>query len=195
MIYQEQQFNLPTLQGLSDAQIQVHLGLYRGYVANVNDLLGKIENLSKDLDTNKIVVSELQRRLGFEFAGMRMHEYYFEQLEDGAVAIDSESNLAKLLVSQYGSFENWLADFKRVSGMRGIGWTVLYYDKKNNTFHNAWVSDHELGQMAGLDVGFAMDMWEHAYMVDYKPADKGQYVEAFLSNVNWQLVQIRFDSL
>jgi Fe-Mn family superoxide dismutase len=75
---------------------------------------------------------------------------------------------------------------------RGIGWTVLYHDPKGKTVHTAWVGDHELGQLAGLPVILAMDMWEHAFMVDYLPSEKKQYIEAFLKNTNWKVVESRY---
>jgi Fe-Mn family superoxide dismutase len=195
MYYDEQSFNIPELEGISQEQIDVHLKLYSGYVTNTNYLLEKIAELSEDPDNNKILMDELQRRLGFEFDGMRLHEYYFEQLEDGAREPDANSAFIEALTEQYGGFESWLEDFKRVSGLRGIGWTITYYDPKAGYFHNAWVSDHELGHLAGLPVVFNMDMWEHAFMVDYLPSEKGQYKDAYIGNVNWSVVEERFEQV
>ena len=79
--------------------------------------------------------------------------------------------------------------------MRGIGWTILAYDPIGKTPHIYWVNDHELGQLAGLPVILALDMWEHAYMVDYVPAEKKNYIEAFLNNVNWKVSSNRFDAI
>ncbi|MFB6224846.1 MAG: superoxide dismutase [Candidatus Paceibacteria bacterium] len=195
MHYEEQTFNIPELEGISQEQIDVHLKLYSGYVANTNYLLDKITELSEDLENNKILVDELQRRLGFEFDGMRLHEYYFEQLEHGAQEPNQDSAFVQALTEQFGSFEEWLKDFKRVSGLRGIGWTMTYYDPKTGYFHNSWVSDHELGHLAGLPVVFNMDMWEHAFMVDYLPSEKAQYKDAYIGNVNWSVVEERFDQI
>jgi Fe-Mn family superoxide dismutase len=194
--YTAQQFNLPELPGLSEKQIKVHLGLYEGYVKHINLLREQIADLTA-LDTEKYAyaITETRRRLGFEFNGMRMHEYYFTQLEGGAQELTAESMLGKAVSEKYGSVENFITHFTAVGMSRGIGWSVLYADPIAHTIHTAWVSDHELGQLGGLPVIFAMDMWEHAFMVDYIPAEKKQYIEAFLKNVNWGVAEKRYEAV
>ncbi len=188
-MYTEQQFNLPELPGLSEEQVQIHLGLYAGYVKNTNALLEKVEAMKDGGDA--YAMAEVQRRLGFEFDGMRMHEYYFEQLEGGAQAPAEDSNFVKYVTEQYGSFDAYLDDLRRIGSTRGIGWVVTYYDDKAQMFRNAWVGDHEFGQLAGLQIVFVVDMWEHAYMVDYRPATKGEYFDTYLALVNWSVVDAR----
>lgn len=192
MNYQERAFDLPTLTGISPKQVEVHLKLYGGYVKNLNTLVQTVEDLKKDSEKNAYALAEVKRRMGFEFDGMRMHEYYFSQWEKAAQAPDGASALAESLTRQYGSLESWMNEFKAVGMMRGIGWTVLYFDPQAGIFHNVWVGDHELGQLSGLPVVLAMDMWEHAYMVDYVPAEKGKYVDAFFNNLNWSVIEERF---
>ena len=189
--YKTQTFNLPKLNGLSEKQIEVHLGLYAGYVKHVNLIREKIHELEKDKEKNSYIIAELRRRFSFEFDGMRMHEYYFESLEDGVQPI-SDGDLKKVLGEKYGSFESFIEHFKAVGMSRGIGWTVLYWDPRGQTPHVAWVGDHELGTLSGLPILLAMDMWEHAFMVDYTPAEKGKYIDAFLSNLNWSVAEKRF---
>jgi Fe-Mn family superoxide dismutase len=192
MTYTARTFNLPELKGLSKKQIDVHLALYAGYVKNVNLLMATIAAYQQtDDEGGKFAIAEMRRRLGFEFDGMRMHEYYFEQFE-GEKGGDPKSALAAAAEEKYGSGENFIAHIKEVAGTRGIGWTVVYYDPRGKTLHTAWVDDHQLGQLAGLPVILALDMWEHAYMVDYVPADKKSYVEAFLDNLNWIVIEARF---
>ena len=193
MTYQEQVFELPALEGISQKQLEVHLALYKGYVKNVNLLNATVAAYLKTEDEGgKYAVAEMRRRLGFEFDGMRMHEYYFSQWEKERRELDANSALAASLVRQYGSIDAFLAEFKTVGMMRGIGWSVLYFDEKAGMFHIVWVADHELGQLSGLPIILAMDMWEHAYMVDYTPADKKNYIEAFFKNLNWDTVVARF---
>ncbi len=198
MQYTAKTFTLPELKGLSTKQIEVHLGLYAGYVKNINlimeTLAGYASYGEKASEGDKLAIAELRRRLGFEFDGMRMHEYYFEQLENGAAAPSSDSALAQAATEKYGSWDGLIAHVKEVAGTRGIGWVVVYQDQRANTLHTAFVSDHELGQLAGLPVILAVDLWEHAYMVDYLPAEKKSYVEAFLENVNWSVVESRMVS-
>ena len=206
--YTPRTFTLGTLEGLSEEQIKVHLGLYEGYVKHMNVLREQIAELTT-LDATKyaFAITETRRRLGFEFNGMRMHEYYFEQLEaipneggspdpsgsrGGASPLSSDSKLALAMTEKYGSVEGFMTHFKSVAMSRGIGWSILYADPVGNTIHTAWVADHELGQLGGLPIIFALDMWEHAFMVDYRPAEKKNYVEAFMANVNWSVVEKRF---
>ncbi len=191
--YTPRTFSLGTLDGLSEEQVKVHLALYEGYVKHVNVLREQITELSAlDKDKYAFAITETRRRLGFEFNGMRMHEYYFEQLEGGVAPLNAESELTKAVTEKYGSVEEFMTHMKSVAMSRGIGWTILYNDPQGGTVHIAWVTDHELGQLGGLPIIFALDMWEHAFMVDYRPATKKDYVEAFLKNVNWSVPEKRF---
>lgn len=191
--YTPQHFTLPSLSGISEKQVTVHLGLYEGYVKHVNVLREQIADLSTlDAEKYAYAIMETRRRLGFEFDGMRMHEYFFRQFEGGHSVLDTQSPLANALVEKYGSVDAFIAHFTQVGMTRGIGWSVLYADPLHNTLHTAWVADHELGGLSGLPIILAMDMWEHAFMVDYLPAEKKLYIEAFLKNVHWALPERRF---
>lgn len=196
MTYTPKTFNLPVLEGLSEKQIHVHLALYEGYVKHVNLILETLKGYAaygdKATEGDKFATAELRRRLAFEFDGMRMHEYYFEQFE-GEKGGSPESGLAKAAQEKYGSGEKFIEHIKTVAGTRGIGWVVVYADPRANTLHTVFVADHELGQLAGLPILLALDLWEHAYMVDYVPAEKKNYVDAFLANLNWSVVEKRFD--
>jgi len=204
-IYQEQKFNIPALAGISPEQLEIHLGLYAGYVKHVNLLREKIHDLQKtDTEKYAYAIAELRRRFSFEFNGMRMHEYYFEQFESGSTPLPStsfgtdatSSSVKKSVSEKYGSWEKFIEHFKEVGMSRGIGWTVLYFDPKGNSStgepHTLWVGDHELGVLAGLPIVVALDMWEHAYMIDYKPAEKSKYIDAFLASINWKIAESRF---
>ena len=191
-IYTPQKFELNNLDGLSEKQIDVHLKLYEGYVKFINVLDEKQTELLKDSEKNAYALAEVTRRIGFEFNGMRMHEEYFSQWEGGPAPIGG--GLENALVQQYGSMDDWMARFKGVSMMRGTGWVNLSYYPKGKQFINQFASDHELGQLNGLTTIIALDMWEHAYMVDYTPGEKGQYVDAFFKNLNGAIVEKRFSS-
>ncbi len=195
MTYIAKTFNLPALPGISDKQVQVHLALYEGYVKHVNLIMEKLGAVrAGQLELDPYIVAELRRRFAFEFDGMRMHEYYFEQLEGGSVAQAAESKFVQAAAEKYGSSENFVAHLKEVAGTRGIGWVVVYADPRTRGgLHTVFVADHELGQLAGLPIVLALDLWEHAYMVDYVPADKKSYVDAFFANANWSVVEKRFD--
>lgn len=200
--YTEKKFNIPNLKGISAKQIEVHLKLYAGYVKHVNLLRENIHALEKEsAEKHAYTIAELRRRFSFEFNGMRMHEYYFECFsaqggsasggEEFPKTPDESSALGRVVIEKYGSWEKFIEHFKAVGMSRGIGWTVLYWDPVGKTPHTGWVSDHELGTLAGLPILLPMDMWEHAYMVDYTPAEKNKYIDAFFVNLNWAVVEKR----
>ncbi|MDO8593758.1 MAG: Fe-Mn family superoxide dismutase [bacterium] len=198
MQYTPKQFSLPILQGLSEKQIKVHLALYEGYVKHVNLIMETLKGYAaygdKASEGDKYATAELRRRFAFEFDGMRMHEYYFEQFESGSTALTTAAALSEAVAEKYGSGEKFLAHIKEVAGSRGIGWVVVYKDTVANTIHTTFVNDHEVGQLAGLPILLALDLWEHAYMVDYVPAEKKNYIDAFFANLNWKVVEDRFNA-
>lgn len=188
--YEEQKFNLINLKGLSERQVTEHLKLYAGYVKNTNLLSDKIAGYKTDSEANAHALSELTRRFGFEWNGMRLHELYFDIL-DGAGQTPEKGNLMAMIEAQYGSFDNWLNEFKSVGLMRGIGWVILYYDPIVKRLQNVWITDHEVGHLASLPIILAMDVWEHAYLLDYLPSQRKDYIEAFFQNVNWRKLEDR----
>jgi superoxide dismutase, Fe-Mn family len=192
--YTTRTFSIPEINGVSQRQIDEHLKLYGGYVTHVNKIYAELEELEKDVEKNSHIMQELRRRLGFEFNGMRLHEYYFGDLESGAKSIDTASALHSALAEQFGSFDNWQNSFKKIAA-RGSGWMILNYDPTAKAFHNNWVTNHDEGQMATLPAIVTLDFWEHAYMVDYIPSEKGKYLDAYLSAINWETVSKRFDSV
>ena len=193
MTYTPKTFNLPALEGISEKQIKVHLALYEGYVKHVNLIMSTIALYEGTTDEGgKYGITEMRRRFAFEFDGMRMHEYYFSQFEGGQTSLSVDSALAKAATLKYGSTEGLVAHIKEVSGTRGIGWVVVYNDPSGNTLHTVFVADHELGQLSGLPIILALDLWEHAYMVDYVPSEKKSYIDAFFANLNWGVIEKRF---
>lgn len=193
--YQQKTFTIPSLEGITQKQVDVHLGLYGGYVKHVNLLREQIADLTKtDAEKYAFAIESARRRLGFEFNGMRMHELYFAQWEGGGAPEPRESALAHALSEKYGSWDEFLAHFKQVGLSRGPGWATLAWDDTGKTPHVFWTPDHELGMLADVSILLTMDMWEHAYMVDYVPAEKATHVAAFLKNLNWSVVEKRFAS-
>lgn len=191
MPYSELSFNLPEMPGLSTKQIDAHLKLYAGYVKNVNAINSKVDEYKKDSETNAIALSELMRRYGFEWNGMRLHEIYFSGLGgDGSIT----GTLADAIAAQYGNIDNWKAEVKAMAMMRGIGWVLLVQDTASNTLKNIWVSDHEVGHLAGTNVLFALDVWEHAYLLDYLPAQRADYVATVFANLNWSAAEARYQA-
>ena len=192
--YQQRDFPLSGLQGISDKEIEVHKGLYAGYVRNTNLLNERIAALAGEGKAGTPDWAELVRRLGFEYDGMILHEYYFGNLKANASGLDPNSKLAKTLADQFGSVDAWLAEFKAVAAMRGVGWAILYQDPSNGRLANFWVTLHQDGVPSGYRPILVLDVWEHAFMVDYVPSERPKYIEAFLQNVDWAAVEGRLTS-
>ena len=192
--YEPKDFSIPEIEGISKKTIEVHLGLYKGYVTNLNDHYKKIQEICKAEDS-AIAVSALTRRIPFELAGIRNHEHYFGALEDGPSPLTESGSLASLIQGQFGSFDVFKECVKNTATMmRGVGWAMVAYDKTRAMLHMYWIVDHELGTV-NLPTVLAIDMWEHSYMIDYLPADKGKYVDAYLNAVNWGKVEEQFDAV
>ena len=191
-IYTPKKWDLAGLEGISDGTLEMHFGLYEGYVKNtnlLNEMLGEIRAAGKNQGPNP-AYAELVRRLGFEYNGMRLHEYYFDNMSKGSHDLTS-GKLYDALGEAYGGFDAWKKDFAAVGTMRGVGWAIAYHDPANGQITNHWVSDHENGNLAGFSPIVVMDVWEHAFIKDYKPSERGKYVEAFFANTNWKACEAR----
>ncbi|MDE2030781.1 MAG: superoxide dismutase [Patescibacteria group bacterium] len=187
-------FNIPELAGISAKNIEEHLKLYAGYVKNANSILEKIpeyRGYEKEDIFAPYVVSELGRRFSFEYNGMRNHEIYFSSLEGKATPI-SDGDLKSAIEKTFGSFDDFLSNFKTLAATRGIGWAVLWYDRKDNMLLTSWVDEQHLGQLNGCEMILALDMWEHAFVYDYSTSEKKKYIEAFFANLNWEVIEDNF---
>lgn len=194
MKYTAKTFTIPALAGISEKTITEHLKLYEGYVKHVNLIDEKSVEMGADVEKNSYALSEIRRRLGFEFGGMKNHEYYFSQLEGGAHAL-GDGSLKTMITAEWGSYDAWLAKFSQMAMTRGIGWAMLYVDTDTKQLVHAWVDEQHLGQLATADIILALDMWEHSYMLDYVPSEKKKYIEAFFANLNWKVCEERFAKL
>lgn len=177
--------------GLSDQLLKNHFTLYQGYVTNTNKVIDRLASIFKEDGTGSPEYAELKRRFGWEWNGMRLHENYFDNLTAGGNSIDTESAIAKAIVTDFGSLENWEKDFKATGMLRGIGWTALYLDPESKRLFNTWINEHEIGHISGGLILLIMDVFEHAFMIDYglKRAD---YIESFSKNIDWNIVSKRF---
>ena len=190
MKYEVKVFDIPEVAGISKATMANHLGLYQGYVKHVNHIEEQINLLQTDAEKNAYAIAELQRRLGFEFCGMRNHEYYFAQFEGGAKPLP-EGKLKDLIAAQFGNVNDWLARFIHIAKARGVGWAMLYFDPRTNQLVQTWVDEQHIGQLVDVNIVLALDMWEHSYLIDYASADKGMYIDAFFKALNWEVVAAR----
>ncbi|MSR70768.1 superoxide dismutase [Candidatus Kaiserbacteria bacterium] len=190
MQYVPKTFSLPALDGISQKSVDEHLGLYQGYVKNFNAISAKLVEYAADTEKNAHALSELIRRKSFEFDGMRLHEYYFEQFEGGSTPLTPDGPLAQAFEKAYHSY--FKEYFTAIGLMRGPGWAILYWDPVGKEFQAGFVGEQHQGHFATLPIILALDVWEHAYLLDYGAAGKAKYIEAFFKNLNWSVCEKRF---
>jgi superoxide dismutase, Fe-Mn family len=192
--YAPMQFaNCKGLKGISDAVLEVHFKLYEGYVNRTNKLTETLHGMAtkgEAAGTNPMY-AEMTRRLGFEYNGVVLHEYYFGNLKPGGSGANPPAKLKKAMEESFGSFETWLADFKAVSTMPGIGWAVTFQDPRTGWLSNHWITLHETNNIAGFKPILVMDAWEHAFVPDYKANERAKYVDAYFSNLDYDAAEGR----
>jgi superoxide dismutase, Fe-Mn family len=190
--YKAKQFRLSGLQGISDETLKMHFALYEGYVKNTNLLMEQIAEITHKKKASGLdpAYAELTRHLGFEFGGMVLHEYYFENLAAKGRGSPS-ADFKRVLEDCFDGFENWKRAFAAVGEMRGVGWAILYQDPATEKLSNHWIALHQDGVPSGFKPLLVMDVWEHAFLLDYKPAERGKYIDAFFNNVDWETIHRR----
>ena len=196
--YSERDFSkVRGLSGISDNQITEHLKLYAGYVKRTNALTEKLFGLCSEGKASGAdpVYAELTRRMGFEYNGMILHEYYFGNMKPGAQAEPpSGGKLKKAIESSFGGkYDLWLADFRAIAAMPGVGWVITYQDPSTGWLSNHWITLHQDGVPAGFKPLLVMDVWEHAFMRDYQATERSKYVDAFFKNVDWEACEKRLE--
>ena len=178
------------LNGISDDQINDHWNLYAAYVNQSNALKKELEDMRAGGQGGSLTYADRRRRFGFEFCGMVLHEYYFGNLGTGT-SVDAAPNFKALVEKAFGSYDAWAEDFANTGKSRGIGWAICAYDPLTGDVNNHFVQLHEDGNIAGYHPLVVMDCWEHAYMVDHKAGGRPAYIEAFMSNISFKVVEER----
>jgi Fe-Mn family superoxide dismutase len=178
-------------EGFSDTILKNHFTLYQGYVTNTNKLIETLGQMTKEGKTATPEFAELKRRLGWEFNGMRLHEYYFENL-GARGGLDKTGKLFKKISEEFGSYEAWEKEFKSVGAMRGIGWAILYQDNLTKKLINFWINEHDVGHPAGCSPILILDVFEHAFMIDYG-LKRAHYIDAFFKNIDWKAAEKRLE--
>jgi len=193
-MYEAKKFNLPSLEGISDESVKQHLALYEGYVKNFNAISAKLAEYAREsTEKHAIALGELVRRKSFEFDGMRLHELYFAQFEGGSKELSKDSALSKGFEKEYhGYFVEYM---KAIGNMRGPGWAILYFDPQGGEFQTGFVGEQHQGHFVTLPIILALDVWEHAFLLDYGATGKGKYLDAFFKNLNWSVIEKRFESV
>ncbi len=190
--FEEKQFTIPELKGISAKTIEEHLKLYAGYVKNANLIGQKLgEMMQEDAEKFSYAMTETSRRFSFEYNGIRNHEIYFDSLSGGPVPIAEDSELKKEIDATWG-WDVFMQIFKQIAMTRGVGWAMLYWDRKAKRLLPTWVDEQHIGQLQDCALILALDMWEHSFVADYQPSGKKQYIEDFFANLNWSNVEANF---
>lgn len=179
-------------QGFSETLLKNHFTLYNGYVTNTNRLIDELGQLATEGKANTPSYAEMKRRFGWEFNGIRLHELYFGNMTKDNKQPDNGSELARQISTDFGSYDNWMADFKGTGAMRGIGWAAVYWEPAAKRLFNTWINEHDAGHLAGCQIVMIMDVFEHAFMIDYG-LSRANYIEAFFNAIDWEVANKRFD--
>lgn len=178
--------------GFSDDLLKMHFTLYQGYVKNTNLILSKLSSFDSAGTSRSYDYGAIKRRFGWEYDGMRLHEYYFDNL-GGKGNLSLASDVVSTLAKQFGSYDLWKVDFISTGMMRGIGWAILCKDNKNGRLFNVWINEHDLGHLSDATILLVMDVFEHAFMPQYG-LDREKYIMAFFNNIDWSVVNKRSKS-
>lgn len=186
-MYKTQNFdNLFGIKGFSEELLKNHFKLYNGYVDNVAKLIKMLESL----ELGTVEYAEIKRRFAWEFNGMRLHELFFKNITITNKKLNEDSTIAKKIIKDFESLEKWEEDFKSTGAMRGIGWVILFHDKEKDKLFNVWINDHDVGHLTGTTPLLVMDVFEHAFMLDYN-LNKVEYINTFFNAIDWEVVEKR----
>lgn len=182
-----------SLRGISEKTLEIHYGkLYQGYVNKTNEILEKLGSAELAL-ANQIYsgAGELKRQLSFAWNGVVLHEGYFESLGgDGSI---KEGNLKKAIEEKFGNIEKWKEDFL-ASGMAARGWAVLAYDFNSKELRNYSCDIHNQGGIWGAAPIIVLDVYEHAYFIDFG-SDRKSYIETYFQNLNWERLDKKYNKI
>jgi len=179
---------------ISAEQIDDHWNLYKGYVKQVNTLNEELARLRDAGEINGLVYADRRRRYGFEYNGMVLHEYYFGNLRNNQNDLEA-GDLLRAMTRAFGSYNTWKKDFEAAAKSRAIGWAILYADTTTGALTNHFIAEHGNGNIAGFSPILVLDVWEHAYMVDHLASGRGDYIAAFMKNVDWDKAQERYEAV
>ena len=186
--------HLKGLKGISDQVLESHFALYQGYVKNTNLLTEQLQAIAKEGKAagSNLAYAEMTRRLGFEYNGMILHEYYFGNLTPAGGDLDKTSKL--------GSDDHASRSARSRPGCPTSKPSLRCGESAGRScsripttkfLSNHWVTLHNDGNPAGYTPILVMDAWEHAFVPDYKPTERAKYVEAYFQNIDWKAAESR----
>lgn len=184
-------FSKPLI-GISEKAISIHHDkLYEGYVKKWQEIQEKLKLINKSsANATFSDLRELKVEESFTANAIILHEAYFDILGGNG---ETGGKIIEVIKKDFGSFEEWLEDFKAL-GLCSRGWTILGYDFNDGKLRNFLLDAHNLYGILGISPILVMDMYEHAYFIDFG-SDKKSYIEAFFENLDWQIVNKKFQNI
>lgn len=194
MTYNAKSFpHLVSGQSFSDKLLQQHVALYQNRVERLNGAIEEMEEITAHGLWGSAEFTKAKHCVSQEFDDIRLHELYFQNLGKAGNPTKNGSLLSSLR-QHFGSFERWCKDFTATASLLGGGWAVLYHDNRTGNLNNLWVEDGATQNLGDGKALLVLDAWDHAYMLDYG-LNRRDYIEAFLENINWQVVEDRLQVL
>lgn len=175
---------------INQKQFDVHMRLYEGYVTNINKIDEELMHGDAQREQSNSTFSyyrELKRGETFSLNGVILHELYFENI--GGTTSEPDRNTRDLLENDFGSYQSWQDDFI-ATAKASRGWAILTYDQRSNRLRNISLDAHDLGNIAYSAPILILDMYEHAYFLQYGD-NKAEYITNFMNNINWQVISER----
>nr|WP_319376241.1 superoxide dismutase [uncultured Methanoregula sp.] len=180
---------------ISEDQLRIHhVKHHQAYVNGANALFEKLDKARKenaDLDMKATL-----RELSFHIGGFRLHNLFWENLAPAGKGGGGvpKGGLATVLDEEFGTFERFKKEFTQAAvSTEGSGWAVLTYCRKTGRPLIMQIEKHNMDVIPGFAILLVLDVWEHAYYLDYKN-DRAKYVESFWEIVNWDAVAQRIDT-
>lgn len=189
MSYEARDFShlLGNLPGFSDEQLKAHFELYRGYVKSTNEIVDRLENSERESSGYAFgSYSELKRRFPVAYNGMWLHELYFDNLKPD---VEVDGAFREAVARQWSSLKDWKAGVA-ATAKAGPGWVITAMEQGTQELRNLFVAEHHIGLPANHQPLMVLDMWEHAFMIDYG-IDKEAYLASFFENLNWEILDRR----
>lgn len=176
----------------SEQLITHHQKHHASYVDGANKVFEKLENFKEgriDLDMKAI-----SKELSFYMGGHKLHSLFWNNMAP-ANAKEIPSEILKTIEKEFGSFERFKKEFTQAAiSIEGSGWMALIYDKNTNRLLLMQIEKHNLNIYPDFDILLVLDLWEHAYYIDYKN-ERNKFIEAFFNIINWEEVTKRFNSI
>ena len=168
-----------------------HMTLYKGYVQKTNEIT-KVLTTQPEWDTANATASHYRGwKKGETYAidGVILHELYFQNLGNETEPEPMGTKTENLINRYFDGVDKWKEDFTACA-KAARGWCVLVYEQRTGTFRNILLDSHDDGNIASAYPILVLDMYEHAYFIDYG-TDKAAYISRFIDNIPWGIIEKR----